>query len=123
MTDFESSYTQQNLVQLQNSLPETSLIVLKFTADWCGPCKSIKAECEQFQKTAPSSIRYYEIDIDESLELYMILKRNKMVNGIPALLAFKGGERERWYIPDDSQLSSDKKQLAAFFNRCLGYVQ
>jgi len=57
------------------TLGEKDLIVIKFTADWCGPCKLIKDLCIQFEKTKPSSIQYYEINIDESIELYMKLKR------------------------------------------------
>jgi len=103
-------------------LGETGLIVIKFTADWCGPCKRIKDLCIEFEKNKPSSIQYYEINIDESLELYMKLKKMKMVNGIPALLAYKGGIKEHWFIPDDIHLGSDKKGLENFFNNCIKYV-
>jgi thiol-disulfide isomerase/thioredoxin len=104
------------------ALKHKELIVIKFTADWCGPCKTIKSMCLDFEKNKPSSIQYYEINIDESIELYMKLKKMKMVNGIPALLAYKGGTKEHWYIPDDVHLGSDKKGLALFFNNCIMYV-
>jgi thiol-disulfide isomerase/thioredoxin len=104
------------------ALENNELIVIKFTADWCGPCKLIKDMCIQFEKTKPSSIQYYEINIDESLELYMKLKKMKMVNGIPALLAYKGGTKEYWYIPDEVHLGSDKKGLLQFFDTCVRYV-
>ncbi len=104
------------------ALENNELVVIKFTADWCGPCKLIKDMCIQFEKTKPASIKYYEINIEESLELYMKLKKMKMVNGIPALLAYKGGTKEYWYIPDEVHLGSDKKGLAVFFNKCIRYV-
>jgi len=104
------------------ALEHKELIVIKFTADWCGPCKTIKSMCLDFEKNKPSSIQYYEINIDESIELYMKLKKMKMVNGIPALLAYKGGTKEYWYIPDEVHLGSDKKGLAVFFNNCIKYV-
>ena len=113
---------EETLKTKQENLKEKELIVLKFTADWCGPCKSIKDICMQFEKTRPSSIQYYEIDIDESIELYMKLKKMKMLNGIPALFAYKSGTKDHWFIPDDSQLGSDKTNVNAFFNRCLQYV-
>jgi hypothetical protein len=52
----------------------------------------------------------------------MRLKRMKMVNGIPALLAYKGGAKEHWFIPDEIHLGSDKKGLVQFFDNCLKYV-
>lgn len=113
---------EEILLTKQKALQSKQLIVIKFTADWCGPCKLIKDMCEQFKDNKPDSIQYYEINIDESIDLYMKLKKMKMVNGIPALLAYKGGKKTHWYIPDDSHLGSDKKGLATFFNNCINYV-
>ena len=104
------------------ALGEKDLIVIKFTAEWCGPCKLIKDMCAHFEKNKPTSIQYYEINIDDSIELYMKLKKMKMVNGIPALLAYKSGTKEHWFIPDDSHLGSDKKGLSQFFDNCVKYV-
>ena len=104
------------------ALGEKDMIIIKFTADWCGPCKLIKDMCIQFEKTKPSSIQYYEINIDESIELYMKLKKMTMVNGIPALLAYKVGIKEHWFIPDEFHLGSDKKGLVQFFDKCIKYA-
>jgi thiol-disulfide isomerase/thioredoxin len=103
-------------------LPDKELIVIKLTAEWCGPCKNIKELCTIFEKSKPSSIQYYEIDIDESIDLYMKLKKMKMISGIPALLAYTNENKEHWYIPEMSHLGSDKTGLMNFFNACLKYV-
>ena len=50
------------------------------------------------------------------------MKKMKMLNGIPALFAYKSGIKDHWFIPDDSQLGSDKKNVLLFFDRCLKYV-
>ena len=103
-------------------LQAKELIILKFTAQWCGPCKRIKSICSSFEQMKPESIQYYEIDIDESLELYMKLKKMKMINGIPALLAYTNSTKEHWYIPDKCHLGSDQVGVEFFFNECLKYV-
>jgi thioredoxin 1 len=113
---------EETLKKKCEALEKNEMIVIKFTAGWCGPCKLIQAMCLEFDKIKPSTIKYYEIDIDESIDLYMKLKKMKMVNGIPALLAYKGGTKEYWYIPDEVHLGSDKKGLAVFFNNCIKYV-
>jgi thioredoxin 1 len=114
--------SEEDLKHKQSLLGEKELIIIKFTATWCGPCKVIQPHCLKFLANKPNSIQYYEIDIDESLELYMKLKKMKMVNGIPALLAYKGGIKEYWYIPDEVHLGSDKKGLVQFFDKCIKYV-
>ena len=98
------------------------MIIVKFTAEWCGPCQGIKSLVEEQVKLLPKSVQFYEIDIDDSLELYMKLKQKKMVNGIPAILAYKSIEdKEYWYVPDDSVLGANKNNVTEFFNRCIQY--
>lgn len=119
----DENINEEKLKQLQNELNTDELLIIKFTADWCGPCKGIKPICDEFLKNKSKLIKFYEIDIDESIDLYMKLKKYKMVNGIPAILAFKSIERDNWYIPDDSVLSGNKEEVIAFFNRCLTYLK
>ena len=114
--------TEQDLFKLQQELTSQQIIVIKFTADWCVPCQGIKDLVEELVKNLPESIKYYEINVDESLELYAKFKNKKMVNGIPAILAFKDGEKDYWYIPDMSVLGANKKEIRDFFNKCLDYV-
>lgn len=114
--------TEDILITKQKALKNKELIVIKFTADWCGPCKLIKDMCMEFEKNKPSSIQYYEINIDESIDLYMKLKKMKMVNGIPALIAYKNGSKEHWYVPDAFHIGSDKKGLNVFFANCIKLV-
>ena len=119
----ENTIDSNKLISLQSKLDPKSMIIIKFTADWCMPCKNIKETCESYIKNLPKNIIFYEIDIDESLELYMKLKSYKMVNGIPALLAYYDGEKENWYISDDSHLGGNMKGVKDFFERCLNYVK
>ena len=105
-----------------SKLQAKELIILKFTAQWCGPCKKIKHICSSFEQIKPASIQYYEIDIDDSIELYMKLKKMKMINGIPALLAYTNSSKEHWYIPDKCHLGSEQAGVEFFFNECLKYV-
>jgi len=113
--------SEEDLFQMQCKLSPKEMIIIKFTAEWCGPCQGIKGLVEELVKELPNSIKFYEIDIDESLELYAKFKKNKMVSGIPAILGFKGGEKEHWFIPDDSVLSSNKENIKDFFKRCVEY--
>jgi thiol-disulfide isomerase/thioredoxin len=102
--------------KIQNEL-SNEMVIIKFGATWCGPCKKIKALCEEWFSKLPSNVILFDIDIDETMELYMAFKKYKMVNGIPAILAFYS-KKENWYIPDDSVSGGDLSGVNSFFIRC-----
>ena len=94
------------------------MVVVKFGATWCKPCKVIKPTCDAWITTAPPNIIYADIDIDESMDLYVAFKSKKMVRGVPVLLAFDcSKQRDHWYIPDDSVEGGDIAAVEKFFKR------
>jgi len=100
-------------VLLQNN---PGLLIIKFGASWCGPCKKIEPLVERWFSSAPSTIQCCKIDIDESFEIYGFLKSKRRVNGVPVILCYKKGNLN--YIPDDTVVGSDEKQNNDFFLRC-----
>ena len=105
--------------KLRNELNNDETIILKFSAnEWCAPCKKIKPLCEEWFAKLPSNVLIFDIDIDESLDLYMALKKYKMTNGVPTILAYHTTPKEdRWYIPDDSVSGGDLNGVDKFFAR------
>lgn len=113
--------TELDVAQLEKlqATMGNSLIIIKFGAEWCGPCKKIAPTYKTFISKSASNIICADIDVDENLDLYMALKKYKMVQGIPVFLAFYGDvKRDKWYIPDDSVVGADEKSVAEFFKRC-----
>jgi thiol-disulfide isomerase/thioredoxin len=96
------------------------LIIIKFGAEWCGPCKMIENQVNNWFQRMPNTVQSYIIDVDECFEVYAFLKTKKMVNGIPVILCYDKGNLN--YIPSDSIIGSDKQGIDAFFNRCLAKV-
>ena len=86
------------------------------------PCQGIKPIVDEYLKNLPESIKFFEIDVDESIELFSFMKTKKMLNGIPAIMAFYSGMKENAYIPDDSVLGGNKNEVTKFFERCINYV-
>ena len=117
--EVKTELSESGLKELEKTIKDKEIIVIKFTAPWCGPCQGIKHICEEYADRFNSNVHYYIIDIDETLELYVKLKSVKQVNGIPALLCFYAKERDYWYAPDDSCLGGNKKNVIDFFERCL----
>ena len=113
--------TELNVAQLRatQAMLKNQVMVIKFGAEWCGPCKMIAPLYKEFMLKAPRNILFGDIDVDENLDLYMALKKKKMVTGIPVFLAFFGGvQRDAWFIPDDSVIGADPVTVTKFFQRC-----
>ena len=92
-------------------------IIIKFTADWCGPCKFIKSLVEEKTTDLPNTIKYYEINVDENIDLFSFFKSKRMCKGIPALFAFKKGNLS--YAPDYSVIGADVDEINKFFDLIL----
>ena len=120
-----SEMNKQSIINFQNSENTISkqIIIIKFGADWCGPCQKIKDTVYDWFGQMPQNVICADIDVDENLELYAALKSKKMVNGIPIILAYYGHEKDHWYIPDDSVSGTDQNEINNFFNRCLKQAQ
>ena len=116
--------TSNDLYNLRKNLDNNDLIIIKFTADWCMPCKSIANVCKEHVEKLPKSISFYEINIEESLELYMFLKNKKQVSGLPTLLAFNKllDEDVHFYLPKFSSVGGNTNNVNIFFDSCLKYV-
>ena len=105
--------TRQDLI---NHLNKTSkeYTILKFTADWCGPCQKIHHDLQEIVKSTESKFQnasdkfeYIEVDVDENFDLYAFLKSKKMVKGIPTIFlykkeTYKSSDPEYLYIPQSS---------------------
>lgn len=121
MSSTKQMITAMTPIEFQQLLTNArgALIIIKFGAEWCKPCKLIKPTCEAWFNSCPPNIIYADIDIDESMDLYLAFKNKKMIKGVPTIFAFDTSKtREQWYIPDDSVIGGDINAINAFFNRC-----
>ena len=110
ITKIESVIAFQKLL-----IDNPGVVVLKFGAEWCGPCKKIEGLVEQWFAAMPATVQCCKIDVDESIELYGFLKSKRRINGIPAILAYRKGNLN--YIPNDMMAGADVAQVNAFFQR------
>jgi thioredoxin 1 len=92
--------------------------IIKFGAEWCGPCKKIDPLVYKWMthlSTQPN-IQCAIIDIDDHFEIYAFLKSKKMVNGVPVILFYKKGNLT--WIPDKAVVGADEQQVEIFFQEC-----
>jgi thiol-disulfide isomerase/thioredoxin len=107
----------EKLTDLVNILQNNpGVFIMKLGAEWCGPCKRIEELVHSCMEQAPSNVQCAIIDVDEAIEIYSFLKKNRVVNGIPAILGYYKGNFN--YIPDEVVIGADNNQIIAFFRRC-----
>ena len=81
-----ASYIQDT--QLNELLPQSELVVLDYTAKWCGPCRIISPFIDQLADDYAGRAQVFKVDLDENKENAKKLK----IRSIPAVLIFKNGE-------------------------------
>ena len=110
------SGTRTDFATLMDNNP--GILIFKFTANWCGPCKLIKEYSYNKSNELPDHITMLEVDVDECFDLYAFLKHKKMVNGIPVFLAYAKGMNEG---PIASITGANLPELETFFAMCMNY--
>ena len=90
------------------------VVVIKFGAEWCGPCKLINEEVHDWFKKMPDTVKCYDLDVDDNFELFAYLKTKKQISSIPAILAWKKGNT--MVGPDYSVVGGNKEKINDFFN-------
>ena len=65
-----------------------SVVVKKFGADWCGPCRALKPVLEGIVKEFEGKITYVEYNVDNSPEETQEYK----ITSIPVVIVEKDGE-------------------------------
>ena len=69
---------------LQSELP----VLLQFTAEWCGPCKTVAPELEAVQLEVQGKAKVLKVDIDRSPEI----AQQMGVKSVPTFVVFNQGQ-------------------------------
>lgn len=93
----------------QEVLNEDKLVLVDFSAAWCGPCKMLSPILEQISAEV-KNVKIAKLDVDESPKV----SNKYQIQNIPAIKIFKGGK-----VVDESIGFLPKEQLAAIINKNL----
>lgn len=67
------------------------LVLVDFSAVWCGPCKILKPIVHKVEKENASAVELFEVDVDKN----PLISKAMNITGIPLLIIYKNG-KEVW---------------------------
>ena len=96
---------------------DSCVLIFKFGATWCQPCKMIKPLIQKLiEKYSHEKLILMDIDVDESFDLFAFLKTKKMVSGVPTLLGYFPDNDH--YAPNCSISGTNPSLIETFFKQC-----
>ena len=72
----------------QQVLAAQGAVLLKFEADWCGPCQAMKPMIEDIARDYDGRLTVVTMDVDQNNQTPYRFG----VRGVPTVILFKGGE-------------------------------
>lgn len=72
----------------QDLIATKQLVLVDFTATWCGPCKAMAPILKEVAKEVGNSARIIKIDVDKNAQLAQQLK----IKGVPTFILYKEGK-------------------------------
>ena len=105
ITQFSDRNEFKNLIENHEGV-----VIVKFGAEWCAPCKAIKDYVHEKYSKLPDNIIVAELDIDEdgNDDVFTYLKSPKL----PSFFSFVNGDKMDIYI------GTNRSELDAFFSKC-----
>ncbi len=102
------------------SLSSEGLVLVKFGAHWCGPCRKIVPELEEVAANNAGTVRVLSVDVDQE----KALARQFNVNGIPKLVLLHNGKVfDEWTGYSSAQQLQSRIDSAPKSRPALGEVQ
>lgn len=77
------------MTNFQEALASNKLVLVNFTAEWCGPCQMLKPILERVKGTVGDKVKIISVDIDKDT----VIAAQCMVQSVPTLILFKDSEQ------------------------------
>ena len=95
--------------ELIEYLKKHSIVIVKFTATWCGPCKRIHPLVTKLFNSMPNNVTMVVVDIDKGRDISSAMK----IKSVPTIYNFING------APMDSVIGSNSENIISFFKKTM----
>ena len=97
--------------ELKNHVKNHEVVIVKFKAEWCGPCKKVAPHIKTLMETY-NKINYVEVDVDDGSNIASYLK----IRSIPTIISYVNGDIH------EILSSSNTSDITTFFVKTNKYV-
>jgi len=97
--------------ELKNHVKNHEVVIVKFKAEWCGPCKQVAPHIKTLMETF-NKINYVEVDVDDGSNIASYLK----IRSIPTIISYVNGDIH------EILSSSNTTDITNFFVKTNQYV-
>ena len=97
--------------ELKNHVKNHEVVIVKFKAEWCGPCKKVAPHIKTLMETF-NKINYVEVDVDDGSNIASYLK----IRSIPTIISYVNGDIH------EILSSSNTSDITTFFVKTNQYV-
>ena len=80
----------------------SKLVVVDFTASWCGPCQMIAPKFEGFSETYKDAV-FYKVDVDQNTAT----SDAEQIEAMPTFIFYKNGKKVDKFTGANSQKLED----------------
>ena len=98
--------------EFKNVLKEGTIIIVKASADWCGPCKKIAPLVKKLFETMPKNVWMLEVDVDDDQDLATFFD----IKQVPTFISYIGKDKM------DVAIGGNEKTVRAFFQKIEGHM-
>ena len=98
--------------ELKLFIKDNKQVIVRVSANWCGPCKKILPFITEKIKNLPNNIKVVYVDFDQHRDVASALK----IKSLPTFLFFLNGQ------PDVCLVGADTDKVASFFNKVVAKV-
>ena len=74
--------------EFKNELNNNNIVVSKFGAEWCIPCRTIENTLTELAEEFGGDVKFINVDVEESDEVAQEYK----IRNVPTIIYFKNGE-------------------------------
>lgn len=105
MTDFD-------LCSFQEYIKKNNYVIVKVSAEWCGPCKKVEPEVLKLKNNLSDDIKYIELDVDKHDDICDDLEVTK----VPTFINFINGEKT------DVHVGANIEKIQTFFDKTITHT-